>query len=1043
MFLLEPFIEFILSTTIQEAWKRRAAILDRIRTNTEKISNWQRYFVPKRSLINREREVGEILSAINEKATFRIILLTGKGGVGKTRILEEVIRQAKQKRKRYIRYSGILDMYHTDLRSLLSLQDALIKNLDHKGKHFLNYRSQRERFEDRRYKGISGKTLEDERNALKQVFLEDYSAFAQKYRSVLVFDTAENLSPEPDLIQSIFRINNSQLAVRDWLLNEVSKLPNTVIVVASRPHEVPESDIPHEFPESGFSHDLAQKYSSSPGQLQRLRLEGLTRVECQHFLMPWANNSNLAILSLVNQSDWLWEKTKGNPVELSVYVKLGKKHQSLIESIVSASDAQQRTIADLSHHNFWRESLVDSLFQYESDEPEQRIFYLLAITRRGLTADLLHYLEPAWTLEECQAYLEKVKNDSIVKVRESTTTLFLHDALYELFDLYKRSKVSLDPWYQRLTNYYQSKQARTSYDRKSWGESAVNILFYELHRNPRNAYEEYYLQWDDVTIRGREAEIEIQLRDEFLRFFNSPFNQQKLEDQGLTARIIEQESAIRWIKYYVDTSNYSRAIELAESVIAVIPELSNMLSSITKATYQSSLMNEEQQQRVQAVFEHITPFIKAQLLAYYGDAQAFVGGDENQSVAILHQAITLLKTVTFAESEPLAWLHKRVLGRVYNALGYSSQAQGRYGRAENYYKIALSHYTPLQGIDDERGNTLNNLAYLLAVLGDLDMAKKYAKDAFLMRQKLGQAYPIGLSYNTRGLIYALNGELDLGYKECILAWEEFHKIEDARGMGLAYNALGYIHRLMAEQTGSNSHVLQAGVIELYQQAEENFLLAVDIFQHEINEPVRLWEAYNELGSLYCDWGLLLQRCGVQQEASERREQARDHLLLALQVAQQHKLQFQEADTYDDLAEVAADQENFEDAENWIKRCLTLIPEAYRQQAGIEHLQENETGEFYWLILGKVHFQQGKWAFLTQLELDRGLVHFGEAIKCFRKFWHTPHYLQSKVKIMAQYIQRAGMPTARLKEKLQEISIQCGIDRTSLIDAILHGKGKKE
>ncbi len=503
------------------------------------------FFVSKTNLINRDSELRSIKAILGETPHQRILYLSGPGGVGKTRLLEEVENLARKSKVDIpIRWTGILDLYHPDMRSVLNLQDVIVQRLDPNDEHFKQYRRNRLDFEGRRTEGSSGQALDRVRETLSSSFLQDYNLFAKKYRPVLAFDTLESLTTESDLIQTLCRLEDPAVAARDWLLSRANHLNNTVILLAGRPQDT-------------ISQSLQKAYGNNPGHLEEIPLRGMTRESSRQLLERFLTDAPSSSRNLIDQSDQLWELTNGLPVQLALITELVAQNENL--DLVDADDLDDSVI--------WGRRLVNTLFRY--DDSTKRIFFFLALARRGLTSDLLYYLEPGWSKQECEKQLEDLKDLSVVKTRPDSAETFLHDALYELFDTYFAGAEQLEPWYERLADYYRAQQSQAGSDRLTWGTVTVNLLYYELQRNPRRAFEVYYLRWDDIAIRGREYELDVQLRNELLRFFNFSINEQRATKQGLPPVAIDQASAIRWVKRFVNHSNYRQAIDLAETLLAL------------------------------------------------------------------------------------------------------------------------------------------------------------------------------------------------------------------------------------------------------------------------------------------------------------------------------------------------------------------------------------------------------------------------------------------------------------------------------------------
>ena len=262
--VLEPVVEFVVGFLIKQAARHGPRMVRDV---------WQRLgfprlhraFVPRVKLVNRQRELRAIRAALADAPHLRILYLCGPGGVGKTRLLEEAERlSGKMWVGTPLCWANVLDLYHADLHSVSALQTAVIQGLDPEERYFRGYRIARERFERRRAEGLTGSALEVEREALGDLFLEEYDAFAGEQRPVLALDTLESLSYESDLIQNLCQLEHAPIATRDWLLERVGRPSNTVHLLAGRP-------------QPALSRVLERSYIVEPGRLELIDLGGLTR----------------------------------------------------------------------------------------------------------------------------------------------------------------------------------------------------------------------------------------------------------------------------------------------------------------------------------------------------------------------------------------------------------------------------------------------------------------------------------------------------------------------------------------------------------------------------------------------------------------------------------------------------------------------------------------------------------------------------------------------------------------------------------------------
>lgn len=683
--------------------------------------------------------------------------------------------------------------------------------------------------------------------------------------------------------------------------------------------------------------------------------------------------------------------------------------------------------------------MVEILFH--SDNPVSRIFFFLALARKGLTVDLLRYLEPTWSHTDCERYLAEVRNLSVVKTRPGRKELFLHDALYELFDTYFPPEIPLLSWYKRLSDYYRARQSRANQDRVAWGQATVNLLYYELQCDPQLAFETGYVRWSELAIKGHEAGLDMQLRDELLRFMDLQSKRHNAT-QKLNRAIVDQDSAARWVKRFLARARHRQAIAVAETILALAP--APYPAFVPKPIARLADLSTEQQLEARALFDQANPLFWGYLLTYYGEALVYTGATEAQARRLLEQAIALISEVTLNRDAPLVWLRERLLGRAYNTQGYLLRTYGHYARALESYRRALPHFEAAI-ILDEQANTLNNLAFLLALLGDTAQATDYADRASNLCQVSEQRYPLALSHNTRGLIYALQGQVEWGRRECQLALSIFQELESSRGIGLACNALGFILRWQGE-TWKVGQCQPQQALALFQQAANFLDQASQIFSDQVSEPLRLWEAHNEQGSLYGDWGCLLRQQGNESVAQQQYSKAVQHHLQALEIAHRYGLHFQQADTCDDLAEVLADQGKIEDARYWLEQGLALVPKKYTLAASKGFRNAPKPGQAYWLILGKAHLQQGIWA-LRPLEQDsltthirmeyihEGIEHFTLAAAYLQRYWPGTTTLNNRLHSMADYLSRVGISTDEAKAQISRVASYYGVDLSVFLDII--------
>ncbi len=151
--------------------------------------------------------------------------------------------------------------------------------------------------------------------------------------------------------------------------------------------------------------------------------------------------------------------------------------------------------------------------------PGEIIFYLL-YARKGLDADLLHYLlGDRWSISEVEDNLQRVRDFAFVKFRRDTRQCFLHDEVYDLFDRYFQDDPRTGQEYAPFARYYRQRLAAALSSRER-ADMMVTLLYYELQTNTLAGYHRSFARWDEEAIKGYELGLDMRLRDEMLRFLD-------------------------------------------------------------------------------------------------------------------------------------------------------------------------------------------------------------------------------------------------------------------------------------------------------------------------------------------------------------------------------------------------------------------------------------------------------------------------------------------------------------------------------------------
>jgi len=844
--------------------------------------------------VGRDRELQAIKQALESPGGETAILyFIGPGGIGKTRLIEEGAKLAPPS----VLVSPVIDLYHAEAHSVAGLQQLLADGLDPQAQHFAAYRAKSADIERRWAAGVG--ISPEEREALTGAFLQDYQDLASQQRLALRFDTTELIQRESDRVQKVCGLETHYLEIRDWLLQVLPQLPNTVVLLAGRPPAPLREEL----------RALAER--SDACSFQDFELGGLSLTACGAYLAELQEQEPR--LLDIPEEVWAlaWQYSEGHPIRLSLVIDLvlnGRDIADLFPLHYEAS-AGNLPVADIDKY------LMEEL---RSIPAESYItLHYLALARKGLDAGLLHTLEPEWPLEECQARLDALRRFTFVKGHAGTAQLFIHDELYTLFDHYLlRERQEYVETYRRIYHTYEQCLAAQP---SSAPLLKPDALYYALQVDPWEGFWRVYLPWAEEAVRAGDSALDMRLRDALLHFLHDS-REDAWVARRLPAELLEHDAAVRWCRRYLGQGEHQRAIEIAQRI-----EKSQMLQG--------------------------DPLYAAALTVVWAEAALYVGEEELVEGKLQEALAALEDWSPEVENDPRTWWRFRLLGRARNNLGYYYWALGQNKRAMAEYKRAIWHFREAD-IKDEMAATLTNLGFIYVQLGLAVEAEATLRDAINLR-KSGPPVPLAHSLNTLGLAYTYDDRPDQGARRCQEALKIFEDLQHLRGQGLAHLALGLAYRVRGEEW--KEELCSPEEAEgFFRTAQEHLERARDIFAGQVREPVRLWEAHNELGSLSCDWGWLL-RCHPEMGlAEEKYPRAIESLKTSIQVAEGQKdLERRLADSYDDLSQVYGDMGDEAMGEEYVKRVLDLIPREYwLTSEGFVHAPEWPV-EDWWQLLGKV------------------------------------------------------------------------------------------
>ena len=368
-------------------------------------------------VVGRMYELDAVHSAlIDSSPKSWVLYFIGPGGIGKTRLLEEAERLAAEIECPAIAVAGIVDLYHSEYHSVEGVQAAIADGLDPESRHFQAFREKKHWLTQSRAAGVDPGLLASVLQELDALFLDDYDRFSRDHRSLLRFDTTELIQYESEQIQQVCKIEQQAAEVQNWLSKTLPQLHNTVTLLAGRPP-------------APLRNELRALSEEAAGiTFQAFDLEGLTLPDSLEYFQKLADTEPRLKGIPDDMRHRLWEYTAGHPIRLSLLIDLALNGQDIAELFPPLSGASTQIEKEQIDAQLMREVM-------RLPSPSRGLLHYLALARKGLDAALLHYLtSDVWSAEECHSYLAGLRRFTFVKSRPDTDLLFMHDALYEIFD---------------------------------------------------------------------------------------------------------------------------------------------------------------------------------------------------------------------------------------------------------------------------------------------------------------------------------------------------------------------------------------------------------------------------------------------------------------------------------------------------------------------------------------------------------------------------------------------------------------------------------
>lgn len=912
-------------------------------------------------LIGRRDFLQEAERRIQQGGT-HLLYFEGVGGIGKTALLEAILAHSRSEggnggpAANWVAH-GLIDLYHPDVHT----PEGLIRRISQVLGEPAFKQTRRILDSLDRARSVGNVEVANERaRALHQAFPAEFALVAEQ-GVVLAFDTMEVLEYERDPFQAELGQDVPSLSAGEWLLGTFLPMlqGHVLVLLAGRP--------------GGVRDRLATRAASLPHlQVQFRQLQALEREETREYLTAVAQaeanagESDAAerLLDYCGErSDVVHFLSGGRPILLALIADLIAHGWALPPSFGRSLEELQERGAEA-----WRQEMEWALVVriQESPTPIGNTLYALAWLRKGATAELLARVMDlrteagAWDLDTARQYMEQVARLTLVKVRPGEGRAFLHDEMYALLEKYvlrEASQEERERVYGAILQYYQDQMEEL--ERKSeesagmcplsharFRQACVEEVHYRLVHRPLLGFATYFWRAEEA-LGGRDGELDMLLRTELLRTVGL------LKELGSLGALdpleVEMDTALRW---------GMRALFLRndpESALQIFDRVDELWGKDVESLELTRLHLQ--------LYRAVAKILRAaggdwsearQLLQ---DVEAKTDEILGGPVAPPSPARSLLAWLMAPKAPPepslmesRQWRARVLRAWALNYQGYLDRQQGRYAEAVKHYQQStmLQRRLGMAGL----APTLCNLAYAMALLGQLHPARLLAEEAERWARRSGKEYVLALALNIRALVEEYGDHHQAALRYTDRALRVARGLRAPRMLGLIYQTRARTRRyLLASAVEEEIRRDPKALAEAVKEANQ----AVNLLRN--NPPDRV-AALIERGCLYRDLARGLYQMHRPVEAVKATQQSRSDLERAAVLAGAMDLPDQRALAWVNLAWLWYYAAQVEEADAALCQGYSSIPADYvfpahgPQPKMAEDRRKEEARLSFWSTLGK-------------------------------------------------------------------------------------------
>jgi predicted ATPase/class 3 adenylate cyclase len=288
-------------------------------------------------------------------------------------------------------------------------------------------------------------------------------------------------------------------------------------------------------------------------------------------------------------------------------------------------------------------------------------------------------------------------------------------------------------------------------------------------------------------------------------------------------------------QYEQALASYRRALERVDLEAAQAADVQRKIASTWELQGQyGEAMRHLEQARETLIGHQTTP----EMARIYNDMGwvAMRQGKYGPALAFCQQGIDIVRDLSDEEAT------QRILARLEHTQGTVNWRKGDYPQAAAHFERCIEMQQQI-GNRQKVSSTLNNLAVVYWSQSDYDQAAEYLRRSLDISREIGDTYGTAMCYNNLGVISYTLGDTDQAIEAYRRSLEIRQEIGDSLGIADVYTNLGEVYHALEEHRTALAHLQRAA--DLFRELGNDsalfdvtkLLAQVELAQNDLEEAL--------------------------------------------------------------------------------------------------------------------------------------------------------------------------------------------------------------